>query len=60
MENERGIKGVDEVKVIMITALGDPKNAINAFFKGGASSYIVKPIIKQKLIEEMRTLGLLI
>ncbi len=48
-----------EVKVIMISALGDPKNIVEAFYKGGATSYLVKPIKKQKIIKELQHLSLI-
>ncbi|MFP4362925.1 MAG: response regulator [Spirochaetia bacterium] len=58
-ENERkmGIKQVDEVDVVMTTVLEDPKNVVEAYNKGGATSYIVKPIDKAKLEDEMQKLG---
>jgi two-component system chemotaxis response regulator CheY len=59
MEKEMGIKGPDEVKVIMITALGDPKTVVKAFYKGGATSYLVKPIDKGRVLGEIHNLGLL-
>lgn len=58
-EQEKGVVGFGEAKVIMITALGDPKNVVEAFYKGGASSYLVKPIEKGKLLEELRNLALI-
>ncbi len=58
MEREMGIKGKKEVKVLMISALDDPKTVVQAFYQGGATSYIVKPIEKKKLIDEVRSLGL--
>ncbi|QEM67996.1 response regulator [Geobacter sp. FeAm09] len=48
-----------EAKVIMTTALDDPKTVVQAFYQGGATAYLVKPIGKQKLMNELRTLGLL-
>ena len=48
-----------EAKVIMTTALDDPKTVVQAFYQGGATSYIVKPVSKQKLMNELRSLGLL-
>ncbi len=57
-EKELGIRGDSEVKVIMVTALGDPRTVIGAY-KEGATSFIVKPIEKQKLINEIRNLGLI-
>jgi two-component system chemotaxis response regulator CheY len=59
MEKEMGIIGSQEVKVIMVTALDDLKNVIKAFHKGGATSYIVKPISKKNLTGEMKKLGLI-
>lgn len=58
-ENEMGLEDTDQVKVIMTTALGDPKNVFDALYKGGANSYMVKPIDKQKLLDEIKSLGLL-
>lgn len=59
MEKEMGIIGSQEVKVIMATALDDLKNVIKAYHDGGATSYIVKPISKNNLVEEMKKLGLI-
>lgn len=48
-----------EVKVIMTTALDDPKTVFTSFYKGGATSYLVKPTSKQRLLQELRTFGLI-
>ncbi len=58
IESEHGIDGLDGVKVIMTTALEDPKNVIGAF-REGCEVYIVKPVDKNKLLEEIEKLGLL-
>lgn len=58
LEKQIGVRQVDEVKVIMVTALGDPKSVIDAYYDGGATAYVVKPIEHRKLIEEIRKLGL--
>ncbi len=58
MEKAMGVKPSDEVKVIMVTALGDPKTVVKAFYEGGATSYLVKPIDKKILVQEMARLGL--
>ena len=55
-EKDMGIKGTDEVKVIMTTVLGDPKNVMEAFHKGGANSYLVKPFSQKKLLDEIRSI----
>ena len=57
IESEHGISGLDCVKVIMTTALEDPKNVIGSF-REGCEAYIVKPVKKDKLLEEMENLGL--
>ena len=59
LEIDMAIPSQYEVKVIMTTALDDPKTVINSFYKGGATSYLVKPVSKQKLVRELRALGLL-
>jgi len=56
IENEHGIGGHDGVKVIMTTALGDSKNVMESF-REGCEAYIVKPVEKDKLFEEIGKLG---
>jgi two-component system chemotaxis response regulator CheY len=46
-------------KVIMTTALDDPRTVIRTFHDGEASAYIVKPVAKDKLYAELEKLGLL-
>lgn len=58
-ERERGVRGRNEAKVIMITALDDPKNVVEAYYKGGATSYIPKPIDRQLIIHLVKNLGLI-
>lgn len=57
-EKERGVTPQKEVRVIMTSALDDVKNVTQSFFQGGASAYLVKPIERRKVIEELRKLGL--
>jgi two-component system, chemotaxis family, chemotaxis protein CheY len=59
VEKSIGIAGPEEVKVIMLTALDDAKTVMKAYYKGGATSYIVKPIEKERLILEMQSIGLI-
>lgn len=47
------------VKVVMTTALDDPKTVFDSFYQDGATAYLVKPISKQKLLRELRALGLI-
>lgn len=58
-EKERGVPLAQEVKVIMTSALDDVKNVTQSFFQGGASAYLVKPIERRKIIDELRKLELI-
>jgi two-component system chemotaxis response regulator CheY len=59
MERQKSISEAEGVKVIITTALDDPKNVVESLYKGGAASYVVKPIDSKKLVEEIRKLGFL-
>lgn len=56
-EVELGIK--NPVRVVMTTALDDPKTVIRSFHDGTASAYMVKPLEKEKLFAELEKMGLL-
>ncbi|XPV75354.1 MAG: response regulator [Desulfovibrio sp.] len=43
-----------KTKTIMTTAVGDAKTIIRSFHDGGASSYLVKPLDKESLMNELR------
>jgi two-component system chemotaxis response regulator CheY len=57
-EHERGIQPAKEVPVVMTTVLEDPKNVIEAYFKGGATAYLVKPVDRMKLRTTLGKLGI--
>ncbi|MBF0319663.1 MAG: response regulator [Nitrospirae bacterium] len=48
-----------EAKIVMTTALDHPKDIIKAFYKGGCTAYLTKPITKKALIEQLQDIGLL-
>lgn len=56
-EKNSNVPPKDEVKIIMITALDTPKEVIDAYYTGGCTAYIVKPIQKAKIIEHIKDLG---
>lgn len=58
LEQESGIGPQNEAKVIVTTMLADEKETHDAFFLGGATSYLVKPIDEDKLMSEIKSLGL--
>jgi len=59
-EFEQTLPGRPSVKVLMTTALDDPKTVIRSFHDGVASGYIVKPVRKDKLFEELQKLGFIV
>lgn len=59
LEHEMGVPASMEAKAIMTTSLDDPKTVMQAFYTGGAASYLVKPVTKQKLMAELRKLKLI-
>lgn len=58
VEKEAGIAPRQECKVVMTSALDDPKNVVKAYYRGGATSYMVKPISEQALSATLEELGL--
>lgn len=58
LEREIGVKDVDHVAVIMTSALEDPRNVVEAYNQGGADAYLVKPIDRDRLLAQIRDLGI--
>jgi two-component system chemotaxis response regulator CheY len=59
IEREMNVPPATETKVIMTTVLDDSEETHNAFYLGGATSYMVKPINEAAMIKEMKRLGLI-
>ncbi|MGE4506147.1 MAG: response regulator [Desulfovibrionaceae bacterium] len=59
MERERGVDPRNETKVIMVTALSDPKTVIESYYRCGASAFLAKPIDREELLSRLRELKLL-
>lgn len=57
IESERRIFGHDGVKVIM-TSTNDGSGDIFGAFREGCEAYIVKPVLKDRLFDEIEKLGL--
>ena len=57
LEQAAGIDESECVKVVMITSMCDPMHVLGAF-RRGCEAYIVKPIDRSKLFEELDKLGL--
>jgi two-component system chemotaxis response regulator CheY len=58
IEDGRGIHGREGVKIIMTTALDDRKNIMQAF-RYQCEAYLIKPIDRHKLANEIRKFGLI-
>jgi two-component system chemotaxis response regulator CheY len=59
LEAQKCVHEMNAAKVVMTTAVDDNKQVTQAFYKGGAASYFIKPIDQEKLIAELRVLGLI-
>jgi two-component system chemotaxis response regulator CheY len=59
LESHMNISLIHRVKVIMTTALDDPRTVMKSLYESDANSYLVKPIRLQKLEDELRTLKLI-
>ena len=57
MEEKKGIAGPDRVKIVMTTALADKTNVIKAS-QHHCDCYLLKPLNKAKLLQELRNLKL--
>lgn len=56
LERLDGVKPGQGVKIIMTTALGDMRSVMSAY-RGGATAYITKPILTERLYETICSLG---
>lgn len=57
-EKADGIPEGKGVKIVMTTALGDPKNVMKAHYQV-CNGYMVKPIDKGQLLELLKSFGLI-
>ena len=58
LERDHAIDGLDGAKVIVTTSRSQPRDIFRAF-KAGCEAYVVKPVRKEDLVEEMKKLGLI-
>ena len=59
IEKEKGVYGADAAKVLMVTALDDAKNIMEALVEGRCEAYLTKPLSKARLEEHLRQLQLI-
>jgi two-component system chemotaxis response regulator CheY len=55
VENDFAVGKEGEARIFIITAHADQRNVCDAFFKGGATGYLVKPVERRVLLS---TLGM--
>jgi two-component system, chemotaxis family, chemotaxis protein CheY len=58
-EAEHGLAGENESAIIMVTAAASPRHVLDAFFKGGCTDYIEKPVSLDTLLGKFRECRLL-
>ena len=58
IEEEKGIHGLDGVKVVIITGIDDNRSVLDAF-NTGCEGYIKKPMDEDKLLKLLNDLGLI-
>ena len=58
IEKNKSVSASKEVKIIMVTALDAPEEVINAYYHGGCTNYLVKPIDRKRLDSIMKDLNL--
>lgn len=59
IEKDKGIYGADTAKVLMVTALDDAKNIMEALVEGRCEAYLTKPLSRARLEEHLRQLQLI-
>jgi two-component system chemotaxis response regulator CheY len=59
LEQKTGITSETDVKIIMISCLDSPSAIIEAYYRGGCTSYLVKPCSKNKLLNTLRDFSLI-
>lgn len=57
IEEQKGLTGSDATKIIMTTALSDPKNLMQAMVQGQCNGYLTKPIDHDELKDLLDELG---
>ena len=57
-ENEKKFAPEDGVKIVMTTALSDPKNILSSF-REGCEEYVIKPIQREKLLQVLASFGII-
>ncbi|MBF0116132.1 MAG: response regulator [Magnetococcales bacterium] len=54
-----GKEGYKEIPIIMVTGMDSSLQAMQAYFKGGCSDYLTKPVTRQALLEKLQKFNLI-
>lgn len=60
VEEAMGVHYRDHVRVIMTSALDDPRNVVEAYYTGEADAYLVKPIDRETLLKALKNVGIVL
>jgi two-component system, chemotaxis family, chemotaxis protein CheY len=60
LEKEEGVKAGHESRIFMTTAIDSMDNVMEAYYRGGCTTYLVKPIDKGRLLDALREYKLLL
>lgn len=58
IEKEHSVEINKKAKIVMLTALNSPEDAMESFFSAQSAAYIIKPVSREKLVEVISKLGL--
>ncbi|MBF0127848.1 MAG: response regulator [Magnetococcales bacterium] len=58
-ENQQGHSGSQETVIIMVSALDTENHVVNAFFKGGCTDYLTKPVMRPTLLAKLQEYNLI-
>ncbi len=59
LESEKGIEHEQRCRIFVVSMVEDNRETNEAFFLGGADSFLVKPIVEERIMAELREHGLL-
>jgi len=54
IERELHVPSGSETKIVMTTALDSARSIMEAYYRGGCTAYLIKPIVKDKLFSTLR------
>ncbi|MBF0127334.1 MAG: response regulator [Magnetococcales bacterium] len=58
LERTNGIDEGHEATIFMVTALNTEEHVVRAFFHGGCTDYIAKPVTRGLVVDKLRQYGL--